>query len=93
MVCSAARLADWEARLANWEVMKAVIAGRGAPWATFSGVRRAGAFLFLAASVEEEDSDEGYDGTMGYMRSFDRRDDDVTEDPAGLSYLASGGPG
>ena len=45
MVCSAARLADWVARLASWEVMKAVIAGRGAPWATFSRVRRAGAFL------------------------------------------------
>ena len=45
-------------------------------------------------SFEEGDSDEGYDGRMGYtLHSFDRRDEEVTEDPAGFSFLASGAPG
>ena len=56
VVCSAARLAGWEARLVSWAVGQAVVAGRRAPWTTCSGVRRAG--TFLAAS-------RGRTGTRG----------------------------
>ena len=36
---------------------------------------------------EGEDGDEG---AASYMLSCDRRDDDVTEDPDGLSFVGSG---
>ena len=56
-------------------------------------VQRREARWSVPGSFKEEDRDEGYDGATGYMHSFERRDDDVTEDPAGLSFLGSGAPG